>query len=248
MKIKETMRTGALHGDYARLRREVPYQIYRYKVRARVVVRAIEEHLRVARPFRLLDFGSADGLSLVEMRSLLPLGTYVGVEYSEELLRHASDLPAEIRVLAGDVRELPEAARAEPYDVVSALAVLEHLPDPSRAVREAASVLRPGGLFVATCPQPTWDAVATSLGLLPGDPDEYHLTQLDRRGMIDLVEGAGMSVLAFERFMCAPIGFLPYLKISVPPALSLSIDRLIGRARVFDWLFVNQLIVARHSP
>jgi len=45
--------------------------------------------------------------------------------------------------------------------------------------------------------------------------------------------------------MFAPVAFLPYLRIPVAPEAALKIDDLVTRFWLFDWLFVNQLFVAR---
>ena len=74
---------------------------------------------------------------------------------------------------------------------------------------------------------------------------ESHVTEIDRKRMIYVVHKAQMEVLTYERFMLAPIGVLPYLKIPVSPSFSLIVDRIARGVRIFDWLFVNQCIVAR---
>lgn len=233
---------GVLDAQYARERTTRLELAFRYRVRARVVADALRRFLpRYARP-RLLDLGCADGRTLAELEALLPAGSeLVGIERSEELLAQAPALPANVELVCGDVAKLPEAVRG-PFDVVSALAVLEHLPDPAQAVCEAARVLRPGGLFVATCPSPTWDGIATRLGLLA---DEQHEVELDRTGLIGLATGAGLEVLAFERFMWAPVGLLPYLRVPVSPDTALRLDRLVSRLRLLDFGFVNQALIAR---
>jgi SAM-dependent methyltransferase len=191
---------------------------------------------------RLLDLGCAEGRTLLELRRLLGATELVGVEASPELAAAAPPLPEGVRIEVGDVTRLPAAVGAERFDLVTALAVLEHLREPVAAVREAARVLRPGGLFVATCPEPRWDAVATRLGLLE---DGQHEADLGRRQLEELVGEAGLELVSYRRFMFAPVGALPYLRAPVSPAASWAIDRAVGALRVLDWAFVNQRVVAR---
>lgn len=223
------------------LQKNPPF-IFRYKVRARVVANAAEKYLKKSGPFRILDLGSADGSTLLEMRSLLPGGTYLGIEYSEELLRFVPKLSPDTRIIKGDATNLKEIVKTESYDIVSALALLEHLPDPLAPVRETSGALRPGGIFVATFPDPTWDTIAKRLGM---PHTEYHITAIDRKRIVDIVLEAGMEVLSYERFMWAPIAFLPYFKLRVSPSFSLIFDRVIRKIKLFDRLFINQCIVAR---
>ncbi len=233
---------GVLGKVYAESRRGVRHAAYRYDVRARILSDAIARHLGTSTPFRLLDLGAADGLTLLKVSAALPHGTYIGVEYSEELIRFAQHLPPNIRLVRGDVTQLPQEFRATPFDVVSALAVLEHLADPLKALVEAARALRPGGLFVGTAPHPFWDEMATRLGLLKGID---HVAELTKDRMISLAQQAGMEVLDFGRFLWAPVGILPYLGLPVSSSLSLAVDRLVRRLAIFNWLFVNQYIIGQ---
>jgi SAM-dependent methyltransferase len=231
---------GVLGASYAATRRRPNEAQFRYRVRARLTASVLAEGLGRG-PLRVVDFGTADGLGLVELARLLP-GSYCGIEASAELIAAAPPLPAGVTILRGDVTRVPAELEGGSMDAVTALALLEHLPDPLAAMSEACRLLRPGGLFVATCPQGHWDRLATRLGLLSGD---QHEQRLGRRELQRLAAAAGLEVVAFRRFMWAPVGTLPYLRIRVSPALALGIDRWVGRLRLFGWSFVNQLLVAR---
>ncbi len=236
------MARGVLNASYAADRRLRPEVAFRYRLRARAVVEALREHLPGLERPRVLDLGSAEGRTLVEMSALLDGASFLGVEASAELLAAGPEMPEGIRLVEGDVTALGEAAEPESFDLVSALALLEHLPAPLDAVREAARVLRPGGLFIATCPHPFWDRLSTGLGLLAGG---QHESELDRAGMTTLVVEGGLELAAYRPFMWAPVAFLPYLRIPVSASLASKLDRWIGAVRVLDFLFVNQLVIAR---
>lgn len=203
---------------------------------------AVREHGDPPGVRKVLDLGCAEGRTLLELRRLLQAAECVGVEASPELMALSPPLPEGIRLEQGDVTRLPASLADGSFDLVTALAVLEHLSVPAAAVREATRMLRPGGLLVATCPDPRWDAVATRLGLLPGG---QHEAELDRERLTRSVREAGLELLTYRRFMWAPVGMLPYLRIPVSPRLSIRLDAVVHRLPWLRFLFVNQCVVAR---
>lgn len=232
---------GVMDDSYAKERLRKPHLIFRYKVRAKAVAEAAGRFLDAKKPLKVLDLGSADGLTLIELGRLLSNASFLGIEYSESLLRCVPTLPENMRIVRGDITSLPKEAEGT-YDLVCALAVLEHLEDPKKAVEEAARVLRPGGIFVATCPNPFWEGVSSKLGLLKGD---HHSSVLGLGAMGKIAGECGLEVVSKERFMLAPVTFLPYLGLPVSPSGSLRLDKAVSRLVVFGWLFTNQCVIAR---
>ncbi len=82
--------------------------------------------------------------------------------------------------------------RAESFDTVLAMSVLTYLPEPLLLPREAARVLRPGGVLLLE---------ATQTAPLHDQPHDYF--RFTRFGARHLVEGAGLECLE-----CIPIGGL----------------------------------------
>jgi 2-polyprenyl-3-methyl-5-hydroxy-6-metoxy-1,4-benzoquinol methylase len=232
---------GVMDGDYAIRRENTKYIKYRYKVHAGVTANAIKRYSQNDQP-RVLDFGAADGRTLLELRSLIGCGNFTGIEYSKELLHHADHLSTHIHILFGDVNKLPKSIKNQRFDVVIALAILEHLPDPIVAVREAFNVLNSGGLFIATSPNPTWDQISE---FLKGGLGDHHVSPMTKSKMVQIVEEAGFELVEFQPFMCAPLGVLPYLNIWVDPGFSINADNFIRRIRVLNWLFVNSCVIGR---
>jgi ubiquinone/menaquinone biosynthesis C-methylase UbiE len=105
----------------------------------------------------LLDLGCGPGDDALEMAAALPPGSrVVGVDASRTMIlearRRAAAAVAAVaaptpRYLAGDAAGLPFPDGL--FDRCRAQTLLQHLPDPARAVREIGRVLRPGGLAVA---------------------------------------------------------------------------------------------------
>jgi SAM-dependent methyltransferase len=172
-------------------------------------------------------------------------GAFTGVEISEPLLEQVPDLPADTRVIPGDVMALPEQLDPESYDLCSSLAVLEHLPEPVACLEEAHRMLRPGGVFVASTPAPFWDRLAGTLGLVE---DEYHQQEVTLSDMETWASEVGFETVETCPFMWCVTGFLPYLRVPISPSWSLRIDEVMRKIDPTDYSFVNQALVAQKAP
>lgn len=133
--------------EYANLERVE--QNHWYYAGKRVLVRWWLERLAIIagkRP-RLLDCGAGTGRFAAEMTDACEVWALDDHEESLELLRKRLS-PA--RVLKLDGPRLP--ADDASFEIVTALDVLEHIPDDVSAVKEIRRVLAPGGVFLATVP------------------------------------------------------------------------------------------------
>ena len=119
-------------------------------------------------------------------------------------------------------------AQSESVDVITALDLLEHIPDDAAAVAEMARVLRPGGILLVMVP---------ALPFLWSEHDEAldHLRRYRARQLREILEGAGLKVERLSpliTLLLAPIGALrllqrilrrknahPETAFIVPPAL-----------------------------
>jgi SAM-dependent methyltransferase len=243
MNKKTITSPGAMDANYALGRINKLHLIYRYQVRALMAVEALRRHRPDLSDTVLLDMGCAEGRTLLEIRNLLNgHGFFTGVEYAQELIDAAPPLPGDTRLVQGDVMNLPDEFADKTFDFVCCLAVLEHLTAPVACVSEAYRVLRPGGVFVASCPNPFWDNLAGRLGMVA---DDCHEIKVTGKALVDFARTAGFSEVIFEPFMWVFTGVMPYLGFHLSPSMSLHIDRLVRRFSLLHFSFVNQALIAK---
>lgn len=115
----------------------------------------LQETLQPRAGKRLLDVGCGVGTAELQLGLLrVPQLSLTGIDIDYPSVRHARELIDErnldARVGLGDARALPFVAEA--FDGVFCVAVLQHLHDPSRALREFARVTRVGGRVLVVEP------------------------------------------------------------------------------------------------
>lgn len=173
--------------------------------RVSVAVRALPH-----RPV-VLDIGCGEGYLLRRVANLrVGIGVDPQLEFPEaddRTLLLPGSFPAARDTVLAAVRERlapDDRETARLFDAVTACAVMEHIPATEQgAVLEAiASVLRPGGLFIATVPSPLVDyilAVLRVLRLTRGMAIEQHYG-FDPGDLPPMAERAGLRLVARTRF------------------------------------------------
>jgi len=235
------IKSGVMEATYAADRKRKPGHIFNLNMRVQVVLHCIYVyHIRTS-GLKILDLGSAEGSTLIKLDRDLKNCRFWGVEYSDDLIKAGEKLPASITLLQGDVSSLPSAITCRNYDIVTALAVLEHLSNPVDAIKCAATTLKKGGVFIATAPAPFWDTLASKLDFIPG---EHHIRYVNVSTLRSLVIEAGLRPLATIPFMFAPVACLPYFGIPIKPKKMLQADLALSSLRFLYLFFANMAIVA----
>ncbi|WP_109473494.1 class I SAM-dependent methyltransferase [Ornithinimicrobium cavernae] len=148
----------------------------------------VHRRVRDLPPGQALDIGAAGGGNT---RVLQSLGWDVlALEFSAEGAEVAHERG--LQVIRADAQQLPVADGS--LDLVTALDVLEHLPDHERAAAEIHRVLRPGGLLVAAVPvdQRLWSEHDVAVG---------HERRYEAREFLGLLTAAGLEVLEARSWM-----------------------------------------------
>lgn len=148
----------------------------------------LRRRVRDLAPGQALDIGAAGGGNTRVLESLgwevLALEfTAVGAEVAAE---------RGLDVIRADAQQLPVADAS--LDLVTALDVLEHLPDHERAAREIHRVLRPGGTLIAAVPvdMRLWSEHDVAVG---------HERRYEPPEFLALLEGAGLEIVEARSWM-----------------------------------------------
>ena len=220
--------TGSLDMKYAKGRDTKKSLRYRLRRRAYEVLSAIEQF--VDNPINdIIDLGAADGRMLDMIHRKYPAARCVGTEYNQELVNFGKTKFPDLELIRGDIQALdfPD----DSFDVAIAAAVIEHVSDPGKAMREAKRVLRTGGIIVLTSPDPFWEHMATMVGHLKDDQhnEVMNLGQLRALGM-----ESGFTIIKAQKFMLSPVGM----------PRELFVEKWM-RSLHLDFMMANQLLVAR---
>jgi methionine biosynthesis protein MetW len=157
-----------------------------------------------ARGLRVLDLGCGGGHNGALLKRA-GAREVVGVELDAGAAAQARKrLDA---VVQGDLAHLDLAQLGdEPFDVILASDVLEHLADPEAVLARALTRLRPGGAVVVSLPNVAHVVVFANLLMKrwprrsSGIFDRTHLRFFAKRDMVRLLEGAGLRVLRVQPY------------------------------------------------
>jgi len=134
---------------------------------------------------RTLDVGCGGGATLVMLGGM---SRALGLDRSDEALR-LSHSRGDFPLVCGAAERLPFADNS--FDAVTALDVLEHIPDDAAAVAEMARVCKPRGLAIITVPayQSLWSEHDEALD---------HIRRYRAGEVRRLMEHAGLRVLTLS--------------------------------------------------
>lgn len=154
-------------------------------------LRFLSKHLKKLdkSDMQFCDLGFGPGVLTQFILEEKPAWTACGVDISPECVRYAEKLMKlkgvdnRVQLTTGDVRNLPYADNT--FDLVLAMEVLEHIPDPLKGLLEAVRVLKSGGYAIISIPVQL--------------PIPMHLyVPQNPREVLDLYERANLEVLDFS--------------------------------------------------
>jgi len=143
---------------------------------------------------RLLDVGCGAGGFLNRARGL---GFEVsGLDFNKARLEAIRSQLGIQSLYCGSLEDFAQSHPTERFDVVAMFQILEHLDDPARWVRAAASLLSPGGFFIVCVPDRdrTFDPFRGP-GMDEIDNPPHHLTRWSVAALKTFVENQSLKVL-----------------------------------------------------
>lgn len=161
------------------------------------------EALGLGKGDRLLDIGCGEGRHCHGVQ-LFTEAQAIGVDLDEPSLALARERGADLEgkgppaeFLSADASELPFENAS--FDAAICSEVLEHVPDMSVLVAEAARVLKPGAIYAVTVPRAWPERICWKLASGPGgysDQPGGHVRVVDPAELRAMVERAGFTYLS----------------------------------------------------
>ena len=154
--------------------------------------RAVDDFWAKAAPSSVLDIGCGEGVLTLEWAERLGDGRVVGIDLDDPKLR--AEWAARTRPnLEFRVEEATSLSfHDDEFDMVAAIEVLEHVPDPEATLAEMARVAR-GRLLASVPREPLWRALnmargayLRNLGNTPG-----HVNHWSKRAFVSLLSRYG---------------------------------------------------------
>jgi 2-polyprenyl-3-methyl-5-hydroxy-6-metoxy-1,4-benzoquinol methylase len=108
------------------------------------------------------------------------------------------------------------------FDVVTLLAVLEHLSHPRAMIEEIGRVLKPRGQVILTVPslaaKPVLEFLAYRVGIVSETEIRDHKCYYDRKSLEVLFAGSGLTIDRHRYFQLGMNNFLVATRVDAPPS------------------------------
>jgi 2-polyprenyl-3-methyl-5-hydroxy-6-metoxy-1,4-benzoquinol methylase len=154
-----------------------------WRARERAILDALRRHQPRDGWRNVLDVGCGDGLFFSQLEKLPGVQLIEGVESEPTLV--SSDTPYRARIHVEPFDSTFDLGRR--YSLILMLDVLEHLSDPSAALRHATSLLEPHGVLLATVP--------SMMSLWTRHDDlNHHYVRYNKASLVSLMTRAGLHL------------------------------------------------------
>ncbi|MDB4890875.1 MAG: methyltransferase family protein [Gemmatimonadetes bacterium] len=175
-----------MDSEYGQRYRDLYFNHWWWRARERLIL----EKLRSIAPPEgfptILDVGCGDGLFFDKLQEF---GDVEGVETDDSIVDPSGKWASRIKVQPFDQSFEP----GRRYSLITALDVIEHIPDAESALRLTTSLLEPNGVFLATVPafQSLWTT---------HDDVNHHVQRFTTETFTRLTKAAGLETMSTQYF------------------------------------------------
>lgn len=207
-----------------------PFREYCQYRRLKKIKSLIDEDFNFSRETLILDIGCGDGFSTSFIINDISYKYLVGLELAPSKLAKSRERLKDFHGFVGDAECLPFTENS--FDFIFCFETLEHLIDPSRAIKEIKRVLNPSGLCIISIPLDSpWQEKIIRMNKVfkrifnKNDDFSEHLQFFPMKRVAALLEESGLEIANSAR-----VGFkFPFRK---------TLFRMLGRersSRLDDW-------------
>lgn len=125
------------------------------------ILKIIGSEIIEGKPFRILDAGCGEGFIDHLLIDIFRNVQITGLEFTEEAIIIAKETNPSVKYIQGDICKMPFEAGS--FDYVICTEVLEHLPEPEKALKELMRVST--GRMLITVPHEPWFCIGNLLVL-----------------------------------------------------------------------------------
>lgn len=129
---------------------------------------------------RVLDYGCAHGHYTMPLAKLFPMGEFVGLDISQRAVEAARSWAEKDGVQNASFVQMFDGVleTQEPFDIIIAGEVLEHVIDPFAQLEAWRKALKPGGCLIITTPYGRWEHSGT-VAFRTGREHMFHFERAD---------------------------------------------------------------------
>ena len=171
-----------------------------------------------------LDVGGGLGAFAQRIKNRLPDWRVVLNEYNPRSIEIAKSL-GHVETTAEDIDALSASGRK--LDVISFVAVLEHIPEPKIFIEKYAHLLRPAGVLAIIVPNFTRLTAQIAQASSAAAAPPFHLSLFNKANLVNMIRSSGLfeTVDAFESgppafSLMHHIPFSNYFDITIPTAMN----------------------------
>jgi SAM-dependent methyltransferase len=187
------------------------------------------------RPSRILEFGPGSGYFAAGFQSVFPGCTVTVVDILDDVLANNRNVHG-FETLKGSPEDI-HLLEGRTFDLILARDILEHVSDIGRTLRNAHSLLEPGGLFHFLTPNGIEDVWGYYLNWYflkkPSELLINHVNYFDGAGLLKYLGETGFAPVEYYTFQAGNAlrgkGWKVSRKLSKPPSVSRSAEEMIRR-------------------